>query len=111
MRSRQLRQISACQFSSRSWSLEEDLLGYRNFGFESIGLWRQKIEDYGVDEAIDLIHESSLSVSSLHFAGGGSVECQLSIDSSRLVERSLEKPYWQGFSNRLGPNFAVCGIV
>ena len=70
MRSRQLRQISACQFSSRSWSLGEDLLGYRNFGFESIGLWRQKIEDYGESEAIDLIQESSLSVSSLHFAGG-----------------------------------------
>ena len=70
MRSRQLRQVSACQFSSRSWSLEEDLMGYRNFGFESIGVWRQKIEDHGVTEAIDLIHESSLSVSSLHFAGG-----------------------------------------
>jgi len=70
MRSRQLRQISACQFSSRSWSLEEDLMGYRNLGFESIGVWRQKIEDYGVSEAVDLIHESSLSVSSLHFAGG-----------------------------------------
>ena len=70
MRSRQLRQISACQFSSRSWSLEEDLMGYRNFGFESIGVWRQKIEDYGVSDAVDLIHESSLSVSSLHFAGG-----------------------------------------
>ena len=70
MRSRQLRQISACQFSSRSWSLEEDLLGYSNFGFESIGLWRQKLEDYGESEAVDLIHESNLSVSSLHFAGG-----------------------------------------
>ena len=70
MRSRQLRQISACQFSSRSWSLEEDLVGYRSLGFESIGVWRQKIEDYGVSKAVDLIHESSLSVSSLHFAGG-----------------------------------------
>ncbi len=70
MRSQQLRQVSACQFSSRSWSLEEDLLGYRNFGFESIGLWRQKIENYGVSDAVDLIYESSLSVSSLHFAGG-----------------------------------------
>ena len=45
-------------------------MGYRNFGFESIGVWRQKIEDHGVSEAVDLIHESSLSVSSLHFAGG-----------------------------------------
>ena len=70
MRSRQLRQVSACQFSSRSWSLEEDLMGYRNFGFDSIRIWRQKIEDYGVSKAVDLIHESSLSVSSLHFAGG-----------------------------------------
>ena len=45
-------------------------MGYRNFGFESIGVWRQKIEDFGVSEAVDLIYESSLSVSSLHFAGG-----------------------------------------
>lgn len=45
-------------------------MGYRNFGFESIGVWRQKIEDYGISDAVDLIHDSSLSVSSLHFAGG-----------------------------------------
>ena len=45
-------------------------MGYSNFGLESIGLWRQKIDDYGVGDAVDLIHESSLSVSSLHFAGG-----------------------------------------
>ena len=45
-------------------------MGYRNFGFESIGLWRQKLEDHGVSDAVDLIHESSLAVSSLHFAGG-----------------------------------------
>jgi sugar phosphate isomerase/epimerase len=50
--------------------LEEDLLRYESLGFDSIGIWRRKMEDAGTERAVDLIHESNLSVSSLHHAGG-----------------------------------------
>lgn len=70
MRSCQLRQISICQFSSRTWSFEEDLARYEAFGFDSIGVWRKKIDDRGTDEAIDLLYKSKLSVASLHHTGG-----------------------------------------
>jgi sugar phosphate isomerase/epimerase len=70
MRSRQLRQISICQFSSCSWSLLEDLNRYRALGYDSIGIWQQKVEDYGTEAAIDLIYESKMQVSSLHWTGG-----------------------------------------
>lgn len=70
MRSCQLRQISICQFSSRSWTFEEDLARYQILGFDSIGVWRKKINDCGSQQAIDRLYESKLSVSSLHHAGG-----------------------------------------
>lgn len=70
MRSCQLRQISICQFSSRSWSFEEDLARYQTLGFDSVGVWREKLNRFGTQEAIDRLYESKLSVSSLHHAGG-----------------------------------------
>lgn len=35
-----------------------------------MGLWRSKVEDFGQVEAIDLLHEMKMSVSSVHWAGG-----------------------------------------
>lgn len=70
MRSRQLRQNSICQFSTCSWSFCEDVTRYKKNGFDSIGVWRRKVEDFGFEKAIDVLYESKLSVSSLHWAGG-----------------------------------------
>ncbi len=70
MRSRQLRQTSVCQFSTCSWTHLEDLARFQAFGIQSIGIWRRKLEDFGVEAAIDLLFESRLNVTSLHWAGG-----------------------------------------
>lgn len=52
------------------WSLEEDVKYYQAAGFESIGVWRQKLSDYGEEEGIDLLAASGLEVSNLLWAGG-----------------------------------------
>lgn len=70
MRFSHLRNISMCQFSTHSWSLSEDIARYQNFGFNSIGIWRRKIEDAEADTAIEEVINSKLAVSSVHWAGG-----------------------------------------
>lgn len=65
-----MRQISVSQFSTCYWTFEEDLLRYQALGFDSIGIWRRKIDEFGHRNALDLLHDSSLSVSSLSWAGG-----------------------------------------
>lgn len=65
-----MRQISVSQFTTCQWTFEEDLLRYQALGFDSIGIWRRKIDDIGQRDAIDMLYDSSLNVSSLSWAGG-----------------------------------------
>lgn len=65
-----MRQISVSQFTTCYWTFKEDLLRYQALGFDSVGLWRQKVDDFGHRDAIDLLYESKMNVSSLSWAGG-----------------------------------------
>ena len=65
-----MRQISVSQFTTCQWTFEEDLLRYQALGYDSIGVWRRKIDDFGYRNAIDMLYDSSLNVSSLNWAGG-----------------------------------------
>jgi sugar phosphate isomerase/epimerase len=70
MQTDNMRRISVCQISSFRWTFLEDVVRYSNEGFQSIGIWRRKVEDFGAAAAIDLLYERKLSVSSVHWAGG-----------------------------------------
>jgi len=52
------------------WSFEQDVFNYVAAGYESIGVWRQKLADFGEEAGIDLLAESGLRVSHLLWAGG-----------------------------------------
>ena len=65
-----MRQISVSQFTTCQWTFEEDLLRYQALGYDSIGVWRRKIDDFGHRDAIDMLFDSPLNVSSLNWAGG-----------------------------------------
>ena len=52
------------------WSFEEDVAQYRAAGIEAIGVWRQKLADFGEAKGIELLAESGLAVSNLLWAGG-----------------------------------------
>lgn len=52
------------------WSFEEDVRRYREAGYQAIGVWRQKLSDYGEEDGVDLLAESGLKVTNLLWAGG-----------------------------------------
>lgn len=52
------------------WTLEEDIAHFRRSGYRAIGVWRHKLADLDEEQAVDLLVESGLSVSSLACAGG-----------------------------------------
>ncbi len=62
--------VSICQFSTFRWSFLEDVVRYASHGFDSIGIWRRKVDDFDFDTAVDLLYDSKVSVSSVHWAGG-----------------------------------------
>ena len=105
MRSRQLRQLSICQFSTNSWSLAEDLARYQTYGFQSVGIWERKLREMDLEKAVDAVFESRLNVSSMHWAGGftgedGRLEetVEQSVQTIRLAARigspCVFDPFW-----------------
>ena len=62
--------ISISQLSTLRWDLESDVEAYSRHGFGGIGLYRPKLEDFGIDRAAELLDEHSLDVTSLSWAGG-----------------------------------------
>lgn len=62
--------LAISQLSTLRWSFEEDATGYAVRGFQGIGIYRPKLEDFGLDRTIELLAESSLSVTSLSWVGG-----------------------------------------
>ncbi|MEQ8837749.1 MAG: sugar phosphate isomerase/epimerase family protein, partial [Lacipirellulaceae bacterium] len=62
--------LSMNELTTYRWSFEEDVRRYLEAGYEGIGVWRQKIEDYGLERGVDLLAESELKVTNLMWAGG-----------------------------------------
>lgn len=62
--------LSMSEVTTYRWSLEEDVRRYVAAGYEAIGVWRQKLADYGEEEGVDLLAESGLRVTNLLWAGG-----------------------------------------
>lgn len=52
------------------WSFEEDVLAYSAAGIKAIGVWRQKLSDFGEAKGTELLQETGMSVSNLLWAGG-----------------------------------------
>lgn len=62
--------LSINELTTFRWSFEEDVQNYSSAGVEGIGVWRQKLSDFGEEKGIELLLESGLAVSSLLWAGG-----------------------------------------
>ncbi len=62
--------LSINELTTFRWSFEEDVRHYREAGVDGIGVWRQKLSDFGEEKGIELLLESGLAVSSLLWAGG-----------------------------------------
>jgi len=62
--------LSINELTTFRWTFEEDVHRYKSAGVEGIGVWRQKLSDFGEEKGIELLLESGLRVSSLLWAGG-----------------------------------------
>src|SRR4051794_35720367 len=62
--------LSMNELTTFRWSFEQDVAQYLAAGFGAIGVWRQKLSDYGEEKGIELLAESGLQVSNLLWAGG-----------------------------------------
>gem|GEM_PF-153134 len=62
--------LSMNEMTTYRWSFEEDVAQFAAAGFDAIGVWRQKLSDFGEEKGIELLAESGLKVSNLLWAGG-----------------------------------------
>lgn len=65
-----MRRFSINEMTTYRWSFEQDVAHYVAAGVPGIGVWRQKLSDYGEEKGIELLAESGLAVSNLLWAGG-----------------------------------------
>lgn len=62
--------LSVCETTTYRWSFEQDVQNYHAAGVRRIGVWRQKLSDFGEEKGAELLREGGLRVSSLSWAGG-----------------------------------------
>lgn len=87
-----LSRLSLNQITTNGWNLREAVEGCQRAGIGSIGLWREKVREYGLAESRKVLAESGLRVSSLcrggWFPATTQAERQARIDDNR---RALEE--------------------
>lgn len=71
--------LSMNELTTYRWSFDEDIHYYQQAGFEGIGLWLRKLEDFGEERGIELLSDSGIAVSNVMWAGGFTGSCGKSI--------------------------------
>jgi sugar phosphate isomerase/epimerase len=61
--------LSISEVTTRNWSFAEDVRNYAAAGIEAMGVWRDKLDQYGTEEGIQLLADSPLRVANLVNAG------------------------------------------
>lgn len=62
--------VSVSQTTTLRWTFEEDVFRYQAAGIRAIGVWRQKLTDYGEAKAAELLEETGMTAAHLFWAGG-----------------------------------------
>jgi len=62
--------ISMSEMTTFRWSFEEDVQHYSAIGLKAMAVWRQKLSDFGDEKGVELLKDTGMKVSSLHWAGG-----------------------------------------
>lgn len=62
--------LSMNEMTTYRWPFEKDVAEYVAAGIGAIGVWRQKLSDFGEEKGIELLTESGLKISNLLWAGG-----------------------------------------
>jgi sugar phosphate isomerase/epimerase len=62
--------LSMSELTTLRWSFEEDVALYAACQIPAIGVWREKLTDFGEEKGIELLQDHGLEVCSLSWAGG-----------------------------------------
>ena len=62
--------LSMSELTTFRWSFEEDVAHFKKAGYKALGVWRQKLADYGEAKGVELLEESGLTCSNLLWCGG-----------------------------------------
>jgi sugar phosphate isomerase/epimerase len=62
--------LSMNETTTFRWPFEEDVMRYAAAGIPAIGVWRQKLSDFGLERGRELLDEHRMKVSHLLWAGG-----------------------------------------
>ena len=62
--------LSISEVTTYSWSFQRDVRTYARHGVPAMGIWRQKLADYGEEKGAELLAEHGMDVSNVYFAGG-----------------------------------------
>ena len=65
-----MNRLSCNEMTTYRWTFEEDVANYQALKLGGIGVWRQKLSDFGEERGIELLADSGLHVSNLLWAGG-----------------------------------------
>ena len=63
-------ELSVSETTTYRWSFEQDAFAYAAAGIPAIGVWRQKLSDFGQTKAVELLADRGLKASHLFWAGG-----------------------------------------
>ena len=63
-------ELSMNETTTFRWSFHEDVTNYSDAGIHAMGVWRQKLSDFGQEKAVELLADSNMKVSHLLWAGG-----------------------------------------
>ncbi len=62
--------LSVNETTTFRWSFEEDVARYAAAGIPAIGVWRQKLSDFGPERGAELLIETEMEACHLSWAGG-----------------------------------------
>lgn len=65
-----MKKIAFSQLTTLRWSLHQDIQAAVQRGIGGIGFWRPKLDDIGVEDAVEQLQNSGLKASSLSWVGG-----------------------------------------
>lgn len=60
-----MHKLSISEVTTDKWTFEEDVYGYQQAGVNGIGVWWNKLRDYGIDKGIELLQQTNMHVSTL----------------------------------------------
>lgn len=83
------RRLAVSQLTTLRWNLPEALAGFRQGGVPAIGLWLRRMQERGLEHAIDEVRQSGLLVSTVGwvggFTGGASGSWEQAVQQGRLA--------------------------